>query len=306
MMIPQNFLKRDEFGRISGILEICKPLGLTSHDMVDFCRKVFRTKKVGHIGTLDPMATGLMHILIGKETKSAVELQEKEKTYVFETVLGLSSETFDLDAKKFLFNKSEFAASLNESSISRAIETFGRQYEQSVPIFSSVKIGGEKLHNLARNADKIEFFLHDGVEWVRFKSKGKASEVELPRKEVNIRDLKLLDISLVETIQRANYQFPENIFSQKILNSLNEAEKNNYYELIEKAKKNSRANLDNIFRNFEQQIALPCDKTLFKIKLEVTVSSGFYVRQFAQDIARKISPELTALVVSIDRTKVFF
>ncbi len=96
---PVNNLKRDEFGRPSGIVAVNKPAGVTSHDLVDKLRKQLGTKKVGHAGALDVFADGVMIYLIGKSTKLSDKLMHLDKEYVTTIILGIATDTQDTEGK---------------------------------------------------------------------------------------------------------------------------------------------------------------------------------------------------------------
>ncbi len=154
------------------ILLIDKPAGLTSHDMVDRVRSIFKTKKVGHAGTLDPFATGLLIIGVGEATKQLSNYMGLDKTYEATARLGATSTTFDPEGTiTEIVVEARHGAPLQK--IENALDKFRGGYEQKAPIFSAKKIAGKKLYELARN--------------------GKATEEMRPRKNVTIHELTVLN-----------------------------------------------------------------------------------------------------------------
>ena len=138
---------------MDGILIVDKPQGLTSHDVVDFIRKKFGIKKVGHAGTLDPMATGVLVVLIGKLTKSSQDFISDDKEYEGEIVLGSTSDTGDAWGKIESTGK-EIACTAEE--IKAAFNRFIGETEQFPPMYSAVKHNGRKLYELARKGVSVE------------------------------------------------------------------------------------------------------------------------------------------------------
>lgn len=137
---------------MDGVVVIDKPLGKTSHDMVYFVRRLFGIKKVGHTGTLDPDATGVLPICIGKATKAADMLTESDKAYRAELVFGMTTDT--LDASGEILTEQPVTATREE--IENAINEFIGEIEQIPPMFSAVKQDGKKLYELARKGVTVE------------------------------------------------------------------------------------------------------------------------------------------------------
>ena len=137
---------------LSGILLINKPKGITSHDVIDSIRKRFRIKKVGHAGTLDPMATGLLIVLIGKATKISQHATELSKTY--EGTMKLGEITDSHDAEGTVIER-RTVNDINPNVVAELAKKFlGDQY-QVPPMFSAKKINGQKLYKLARNGQVV-------------------------------------------------------------------------------------------------------------------------------------------------------
>ena len=130
-----------------GILLVDKPGGLTSHDVVARCRKIFQIKKVGHAGTLDPMATGLLVILIGKATKVSQYLMSLEKQYTGTVHFGIETDSQDPDGTVLVDLP---VPDIREPELkAKMAEFIGDQY-QIPPMFSAKKVSGKKLYELAR------------------------------------------------------------------------------------------------------------------------------------------------------------
>lgn len=136
-----------------GILLIDKPTGMTSHDVVDQVRRKLRMKRIGHAGTLDPMATGLLILLVGKATKLSQHLMSLDKTYSGTITLGVSTNTQDAEGE---ITTTKPVPELSLQDVKAHIASFiGDQY-QTPPMFSAVKIQGQRLYKLARKGEEVE------------------------------------------------------------------------------------------------------------------------------------------------------
>lgn len=136
-----------------GILLVDKPQGITSHDVVSKMRRVYHMKKVGHAGTLDPMATGLLLILIGKATKASQYLMSLSKEYTGTVKLGVNTDSQDAEGE---IVEERPVPELTEVQVKAEMKTFmGDQY-QTPPMFSAKKINGQKLYKLARQGKTVE------------------------------------------------------------------------------------------------------------------------------------------------------
>jgi tRNA pseudouridine55 synthase len=133
------------------ILLVDKPLGMTSNDVVQKIKRHFKYKKVGHGGTLDPLATGLLIIGCNESTKLLNEQLISDKDYTFEIRFGISTDTYDITGE--VTEKSSVITTPTE--IKEAVLNFPRQYEQTVPIYSAVKINGKKLYEYARKNEEV-------------------------------------------------------------------------------------------------------------------------------------------------------
>ena len=140
-----------------GIYLINKPAGITSHDVVDYLRKITNEKTIGHAGTLDPLASGLMIVAIGREfTKKISNFSKLDKEYIAEATLGATSTTYDKEgiiqnAKLKIKNNN-----IDQKEIEQALDSFVGTYAQMPPIFSAKKIKGQKAYDLARQGKPVD------------------------------------------------------------------------------------------------------------------------------------------------------
>ncbi len=140
---------------MQGILIINKPKGFTSQDTVSKVKKILNVKKAGHTGTLDPMATGILPILIGNYTKLSKYLIEHDKTYIAKIKLGEKTDTGDSEGKVIEIKEVK-KENLNEENLTNAIKSFLGEQLQLPPIYSAIKIDGKKLYEYAREGKKVE------------------------------------------------------------------------------------------------------------------------------------------------------
>ena len=138
---------------IHGIINVYKEKGFTSHDVVAKLRGIVGQKKIGHTGTLDPDATGVLPVCLGKATKLCDLLTDKNKTYEAVLLLGKTTDTQDITGE-VLEEKSTEA--LTEEKVREAIEGFIGDYEQIPPMYSALKVNGKKLYELARAGVEVE------------------------------------------------------------------------------------------------------------------------------------------------------
>ena len=151
-----------------GFLNLRKAAGLTSHDAVNLVRKIFATKKVGHAGTLDPAAVGVLPVAIGRATKFIEYLADSDKTYRAEIILGVATDTGDLDGE--IISRAENFTTPSLEELRAVIKNFIGEIEQTPPKHSAIKIHGRKAYDLARK--NIDF--------------------EMPRRKVTIHEIKIL------------------------------------------------------------------------------------------------------------------
>ncbi len=137
---------------MNGIINVLKPPGMTSFDVVAYLRRILKTKKVGHTGTLDPGVAGVLTICIGNATKSIEYFTETDKYYRAELTLGISTDTQDSSGEIVRECKVDF----EKDQIIEAINWFIGKYEQVPPMYSAVKVGGKKLYELARKGITVE------------------------------------------------------------------------------------------------------------------------------------------------------
>lgn len=135
----------------NGILNIDKPQGLTSHDVVDIIRKVFPKSKVGHTGTLDPIATGVLPICIGEATKLSENLTSESKKYRVKMLLGVETDSYDITGKIV------FASVVNKDEIyiKERIKRFIGKQKQIPPKYSAIKIDGKRAYSYARKGEEV-------------------------------------------------------------------------------------------------------------------------------------------------------
>lgn len=156
-----------------GVLIIDKPPGITSHDVVSEIKKNLRAKKVGHTGTLDPFATGVLVLGLNQGTKIIPYLDKTEKEYQGVMVLGVGTDTFDVTGKIISEDARDDTKDISTQDVEGVLEKFIGTIKQRPPIFSAKKLNGVRLYKLAR----------EGI------------PIDIPEKEVNILGLTLLDFS---------------------------------------------------------------------------------------------------------------
>jgi tRNA pseudouridine55 synthase len=142
---------------MDGALIVDKPAGMTSHDVVARVRKIVGTRQVGHTGTLDPFATGVLVVLVGKATRLMQFLSGAEKEYEAVIRLGYATDTGDITGRPLTAEgPAQAAASLDKEQIESAIASLRGEIEQVPPMYSAKKIKGRKLYELARRGQQIE------------------------------------------------------------------------------------------------------------------------------------------------------
>ena len=141
---------------INGVINVYKEPGYTSHDVVAKLRGILKQKKIGHMGTLDPNAVGVLPVCLGKATKLCDLLSEKDKTYTATLLLGTETNTQDTTGKVIQQAEPDALAALSEEKVFETIKSFIGEYEQIPPMFSAIKINGQKLYNLARRGEVVE------------------------------------------------------------------------------------------------------------------------------------------------------
>lgn len=265
-----NEIYKDEFGRLSGMLALNKPANITSHDLVDRVRKKLNIRKVGHAGALDPFATGLMIILVGKATKLSQKILTLEKEYEFDVLLGISTDTQDTEGKIL---KVKEVSNISKTSIYSTIANLQGSYQQEVPVFSSIKVNGVRLRELAHASENITKTKKVSKTFVNFKiNKNTSIFAKLSRQ----KKLNNLGEILIELPKR------------KV--DILEIEPLNIKNIQGKSIKINSCSIDS--------------KTSFKlINVKTRVSKGTYIRQLAEDIGVKLS-QIPSMLYTLNRTKV--
>ena len=154
---------------MDGVILINKPKGITSRDVVNEVCKILKTKKVGHTGTLDPIASGVLVVCVGKATKLVDIITSANKEYVATVKLGLLTDTLDLDGEVLKKEK----VTIRKEELINVLNSFLGKYEQEVPIYSAVKVNGKKLYEYAREGKKVN----------------------LPKRMVEIKEIELINLS---------------------------------------------------------------------------------------------------------------
>ena len=174
---------------MDGIILINKEKGLTSRDVVNMVCKRLNTRRVGHTGTLDPIATGLMILCVGEGLKLVELLTKHDKEYVAKVRVGIKTDTYDITGKVVEENNN---FNLDKDTLENVLNSFIGEYYQTVPIYSSIKVNGKKLYEYARNN----------------------LEVDLPKHLVKISDISLLEFN------KDNFTFKVNASSGTYIRSL--------------------------------------------------------------------------------------
>ena len=138
---------------IHGIINVYKEKGFTSHDVVAKLRGIVGQKKIGHTGTLDPDATGVLPVCLGKATKLCDLLTDKDKTYEAVMLLGMTTDTQDVTGRILEERSTE---TLTADKVREVIESFIGDYDQIPPMYSALKVNGKKLYELAREGKVVE------------------------------------------------------------------------------------------------------------------------------------------------------
>ena len=137
---------------MDGIINVYKEKGFTSHDVVAKLRGILHIKKIGHTGTLDPDAVGVLPVCIGKGTKLCDMITDTDKTYEAVMLLGISTDTQDISGN--VLSKKDVA--VDEKTLIETIDSFVGEYKQIPPMYSAIKVNGRKLYQLAREGIEIE------------------------------------------------------------------------------------------------------------------------------------------------------
>lgn len=171
---------------MDGILNIYKEQGFTSHDVVAKLRGILKQKKIGHTGTLDPDATGVLPVCLGKATKVCDLLTDKDKTYEAVLQLGVVTDTQDMSGE--VLSKQEVTVS--EEEVRAAVISFVGPYDQIPPMYSAVKVNGKKLYELAREGKVVE---------------RKARRVEIHGIEITVVDMVNATVTMTVDCSKGTY-----------------------------------------------------------------------------------------------------
>ena len=134
-----------------GVLNINKPQNITSHDVIAYLRKITKEKRIGHSGTLDPFATGVLPVAVGKATR-LIEFFGDEKEYLAEISFGKNTDTYDCEGRVF----ATFDKKVTEKELSKILCKFTGDIIQLPPIYSAIKVNGKKLYEYAREGIEVE------------------------------------------------------------------------------------------------------------------------------------------------------
>lgn len=179
-----------------GILNVYKPKGKTSHDVVAVLRRVTKVKQIGHTGTLDPFAEGVLPVCIGKATR-LIEYLSDDKAYVGIVQLGKSTTTYDIEGD--VVNSSDKSVSLEE--IEAVLQNFRGDIEQLPPVYSAIKVNGKKLYEYAR----------------------KGEEVEIQPRKVNIKEIRIVNFDSENRTLEIYIECSKGTYIRSIANDLGEA-----------------------------------------------------------------------------------
>lgn len=178
---------------MNGIILIDKPKNYTSRDVVNIIGKKLHTKKIGHTGTLDPIATGVLVLCVGKYTKLVDMLTSYDKEYIATVILGIETDTLDITGNIL----EEEKCFIDIDKIIMALKHFEGKYIQEVPKYSAVKINGKKLYEYARNNE----------------------DVVLPKREVEIKNIELVDKPIYES-EKTIFKFKTTVSKGTYIRSL--------------------------------------------------------------------------------------
>ena len=142
---------------MNAVILINKDKGKTSRDVVNSLTKVFNTKRIGHTGTLDPIAQGVLVICINKYTKLVNSLMSLNKEYIGTITLGIKTDTFDITGK--VLDKKD--VNVSKDDIEKVFSSLIGKYEQVVPIYSAKKVNGKKLYEYARNGEEVKLPINE-------------------------------------------------------------------------------------------------------------------------------------------------
>lgn len=244
---------------MDGIVLINKEKNCTSRDVVNQVSKILKTKKIGHTGTLDPIATGVLVLCIGKATKLVEVITSYDKEYEAEVILGIKTDTKDITGKILKEEK----AIISKENIEKCLKQMIGTYNQTVPIYSAVKINGKKLYEYARNNE----------------------EIELPKRKVTIKELKLISDITYEK-EKTKFKIKCHVSKGTYIRSLIEdiATNLNTIGTMENLKRTKQGNFQIANANTIQDI----ENNKFKIYPIEEILEKFYKIEMTDDLYFKI------------------
>lgn len=244
---------------MDGIVLINKGKNCTSRDVVNQVSKILKTKKIGHTGTLDPIATGVLVLCIGKATKLVEVITSYDKEYEAEVILGIKTDTKDITGKILKEEK----AIISKENIEKCLKQMIGTYNQTVPIYSAVKINGKKLYEYARNNE----------------------EIELPKRKVTIKELKLISDITYEK-EKTKFKIKCHVSKGTYIRSLIEdiATNLNTIGTMENLKRTKQGNFQIASANTIQDI----ENNKFKIYSIEEILEKFYKIEMTDDLYFKI------------------
>lgn len=176
-----------------GFLNIYKPRGMTSHDVIYRVRKILNIKKAGHAGTLDPAAEGVLPVAVGGATR-LIDYLPSEKEYIADIKFGYISDTFDSEGKIEKFSDIK----IQKNELEKALQSFKGEISQKPPVYSAVKVNGKKLYDYAR----------------------KGIETEIPERIIRVDDIKLTDFNENENTAKILVRCSKGTYIRSIVNDL--------------------------------------------------------------------------------------
>lgn len=244
---------------MDGIVLINKEKNCTSRDVVNQVSKILKTKKIGHTGTLDPIATGVLVLCIGKATKLVEVITSYDKEYEVEVILGIKTDTKDITGKILKEEK----AIISKENIEECLKKMIGTYNQTVPIYSAVKINGKKLYEYARNNE----------------------EIKLPKRKVTIKELKLISDITYEK-EKTKFKIKCHVSKGTYIRSLIEdiATNLNTIGTMENLKRTKQGNFQITSANTIQDI----ENNKFKIYPIEEILEKFYKIEMTDDLYFKI------------------
>ena len=244
---------------MDGIVLINKEKNCTSRDVVNQVSKILKTKKIGHTGTLDPIATGVLVLCIGKATKLVEVITSYDKEYEAEVILGIKTDTKDITGKILKEEK----AIISKENIEECLKKMIGTYNQTVPIYSAVKINGKKLYEYARNNE----------------------EIKLPKRKVTIKELKLISDITYEK-EKTKFKIKCHVSKGTYIRSLIEdiATNLNTIGTMENLKRTKQGNFQITSANTIQDI----ENNKFKIYPIEEILEKFYKIEMTDDLYFKI------------------